>query len=269
VILPDHHTLESEAAIVPAVSPRPAITVARPFVQPLYNTRAIEQTLVEIAHKTGVAFEPVTPEGFVRPSLPPGQTWDDVARQGGLWLDPNKESTPVKPRGEKLEWNSAVFSGAAEQFPLQFQPYLSLQYYDGSGANLPWMQELPDPASSSMWDLPVEIDPHTAAKLNVSTGDWVRVESASGSLEAPAYVHPAALPGVVSMGIGEGHTQYGRYASDRGANPLSILAPVWEKSTGALAFGSTRVRIARLERKPRELVQFSPRDREQGPWGYR
>ena len=81
-------------------------------------------------------------------------------------------------------------------------------------------------------------------------------------------MHPAALPGVVSMAIGEGHTHYGRYASGRGANPLSILAPVWEDSAGALAFGATRVRIARLERPP-GLIQFSPHDREQGPWGYR
>ncbi len=145
-----------------------------------------------------------------------------------------------------------------ERFPLQFQPYLSLQYQDGRGANLPWMQELPDPVSSSMWDIPLEIDPQTAAKLDVATGDWVRVESDSGSLEALAYVHPAALPGVVSMAIGEGHTHYGRYASGRGANPLSILAPVWEASTGSLAFGATRVRVARLERKAGELIQFSP-----------
>jgi molybdopterin-containing oxidoreductase family iron-sulfur binding subunit len=94
------------------------------------------------------------------------------------------------------------------------------------------------------------------------------VESESGHLEAPAYVHPAALPGVVSMGVGEGHTHYGRYASGRGANPLSILSPVGDEATGAFAFGATRVRLAKLERKP-ELIQFSPQDREQGPWGQR
>jgi molybdopterin-containing oxidoreductase family iron-sulfur binding subunit len=131
------------------------------------------------------------------------------------------------------------------------------------------MQELPDPASSAMWGLPVEIDPKTATKLNVATGDWVRVESANGKLDAPAYVHPAALPGVVSMAIGEGHTHYGRYASGRGANPISILAPAQETSTGVLAFGATRVRVARLEQRPSELIQFSPQDREQGPWGHR
>ena len=105
------------------------------------------------------------------------------------------------------------------------QPYVSLQFHEGSGANLPWMQELPDPASSSIWGLPVEIDPKTAASLGVESGDIVRVESPHGSLQAPVYVHPGAVPQVVSLGVGDGHTHYGRYASGRGANPLSILSP--------------------------------------------
>jgi molybdopterin-containing oxidoreductase family iron-sulfur binding subunit len=129
------------------------------------------------------------------------------------------------------------------------------------------MQELPDPASSSMWDLPVEIDPNSAAQLNIANGDRVRVTSTKGSLEAFAYVHPAALPGVLSMAIGEGHTRYGRYASGRGANPLSILAPVWEEASGTLATGGTRVRLERIADANGELIQFSPQDREQGPWG--
>ena len=269
IILPDHHVFESATAVIPAVSPRPAITVAMPFVQPLYNTRAIHQTLGDIARKMNNAFEAATPKAYVEPLLPAGQTWDDIARQGGLWLDDKGEAASAKWGGEKLKWDDPVLAGAPERFPLEFQPYLSLQYHDGRGANLPWMQELPDPVSSSMWDIPLEIDPQTAAKLDVATGDWVRVESESGKLEVLAYVHPAALPGVVSMAIGEGHTHYGRYASGRGANPVSILASVWENSTGALALGATRVRVARLERKAGELIQFSPNDREQGPWGYR
>ncbi len=268
-ILPSHHALESEAAVVPAVAGAPiSINVATPFVQPLHDTRPLEETLDAIARKMNVTFQPVSAKSFVQPFLPPNQTWDEVARQGGLWRDDQAAVSASKPLTEKIAWSSATFAGAPEQFPLYFQPYLSLQYHDGCGANLPWMQELPDPVSSSMWDLPVEVDPRTAERLKIATGDWVRVESLHGSLEATAYVHPAALPGVVSMGIGQGHTHYGRYASNRGANPLSILAPVWEDSVGVLAFGATRVRIARLERPP-GLTQFSPKDREQGPWGYR
>ena len=269
LILPSPHPLESETAIVAAVSPSPvSVNIAKPFIQPLYNTRPIEQSLDAIARKMNVKFETVSAQAFVQPFLPPDLTWDEAARQGGVWHDDNVAAEPVKPLNNKLEWNDPVFDGAPAQFPLYFQPYLSIQYHDGRGANLPWMQELPDPVSSSMWDLPVEIDPQLAARLNVATGDWVRVVSPHGTLDATAYVHPAAIPGVVSMAIGEGHTHYGRYASDRGANPLSVVSPVWEASAGALAFGATRVRISRLERAP-GLIQFSPNDREQGPWGYR
>lgn len=274
-ILPDHHLLESARAIIPDVSPQAAVTVAIPFVRPLYNTRPMEETLSDIARKMNVDFEPITPEKYVTPVLTSDQTWDQVALDGGLWKGHSLDEVkaPVLPA---KAYNStsldAAFQGDPQQFPLHFQPYLSVQFHEGGGANLPWMQELPDPASSAMWGIPVEIDPETAAKLKVRTGDWVRAESPFAALEAPAYVNPAALPGVVSMAVGEGHSHYGRYASARGANPIAILAPVSEPSTGTLAVGATRVRIARLERparKSEDLAQFSPRDREQGPWGYR
>ena len=51
----------------------------------------------------------------------------------------------------------------------------------------------------------------------------------------------------------------GRYASGRGANPLAILAPVWDKSTGALVPAATRVRLARGRPVAREWIQFATR----------
>jgi molybdopterin-containing oxidoreductase family iron-sulfur binding subunit len=83
-------------------------------------------------------------------------------------------------------------------------------------------------------------------------------------LEAPVYVNPAAIPGVVSMGIGQGHRHYGRYATGRGANPLGIVAPEHERNTGALAFGATRVRLERVG-TPGRLVQFAAVDRAEHP----
>jgi anaerobic selenocysteine-containing dehydrogenase len=269
LILPDHHVLESTAALVPAVSQHPAVSITTSLIQPLYNTRSVEETLAELAGKTGAAFEPATPKSMIEPMLPEGQTFDEVARQGGLWLDSAPESPAKKPPAEALDCSDPAFAGAADQFPYQFQPYLSLQFHDGSGANLPWMQELPDPVSSAIWGLPVEIDAQTAAKLQIATGDWVSVESAHGKIEAPAYVHPAAIPGVVSMAIGGGHSNYGRYASGRGANPLSILAPAFEKTTNALAFGDTRVRLSRIPQQSAKLIQFSIQDREEGRWAGR
>jgi anaerobic selenocysteine-containing dehydrogenase len=267
LLLPDHHPLESEMAVVPAVSVRPAAAVATPFVEPLYDTRAVETTLAGLARKLGVAYQPPTPKDIVDPMLTGGATYDDAAREGGIWLEP---SSPALPRASAvaLELSSAHFEGDPAQYPYHFQPYPSLQFQDGRGANLPWLQELPDPVSSAIWGLPVEIDPKTAAKLQVANGDTVRVESPHGSLEAPAYIHPGAVPGVVSMAIGDGHSHYSRYASGRGASPLSILAPVWEKSTGALVPGATRVRLSRAG-GPRGWTQFSTQDRQERGLAYR
>jgi len=243
VILPDHHALEAEAAVMSPVTQ--TVAVGEQFVQPLYNTRGLAQTLTDIAAKLNVPFAPKGVKEFVV-----------------------TEAEQAKAIPVDLKFHARYFAVDGGRDPsFEFQPYLSLQYHDGRGANLPWMQELPDPASSAMWDLPVEIDPKTAAKLNIVNGDRVRVWSPKGSLEGLAYVHPAALPGVISMAIGQGHSHYGRYASGRGANPLSILPPSWDEVTGALITGGTRVLLERIGEGTGELIQFSPQDREQGPWG--
>ena len=69
------------------------------------------------------------------------------------------------------------------------------------------------------------------------------------------------------MPIGQGHSHYGRYASGRGANPLSIIERAFEQTTGALITGGTRVRLERIGVGTSEFIQFAPVDREQGPWG--
>jgi anaerobic selenocysteine-containing dehydrogenase len=263
LILPDHDALESELALVPAVSKGRTIAACSPFIRPLYDTRPVESTLADLAVKMNVSYEAVGVREFVKPFSSEDLTVEEILRQGGVWDETVKTAERVPEiRAAKFEIAAVGIRNDAGQFPLEFQPYTSLQYHDGSASHLLWMQELPDPVSSSIWGLPVELDPKTAAGLRVSNGDIVRVETPHGMIDAPAYVHPGAIPGVVSMPIGDGHTHFGRYASGRGANPLSILAPVYENATGALVLGGTRVKITRLSGR-NGWIQFSAPDREE------
>ena len=261
-LLPGHHALESELAVLPTVSAQTAVAIATPFVVPLYDTRPVETILSSLSKQPAV-----TAKDIVQPLLPEGVTYDVAAREGGLWLEA-KAAPPARSAARAPVLSAQPAAAGGGQYPFQFQAYPSLQFGEGAGSNLPWLQELPDPASSAIWDLPVEIDPGAAASLRVATGDIVRVESPHGALEAPAYVHPGAIPGVVSMSLGAGHTKYTRYASHRGANPMSIFPPAREPSSGAQLLGGVPVRLARVS-GPRDFIQFSAPDREESKDNHR
>jgi hypothetical protein len=51
---------------------------------------------------------------------------------------------------------------------------------------------------------------------------------------------------VVSVPLGHGHQQYGRYAQGRGANVLGLVGGALVDGTAAPAWASTRVRIERI-----------------------
>src|SRR5439155_27256838 len=106
--------------------------------------------------------------------------------------------------------------------------------------------DTPGPIPSAVWNTWAGLNPHTARELGVSEGDVVRVESPNGgAVEVPVYVHPAAPPTVVAMPLGQGHVRYGRWATQRGANPMALLAPMTDQTTGALAYGATRVKLTK------------------------
>jgi anaerobic selenocysteine-containing dehydrogenase len=94
----------------------------------------------------------------------------------------------------------------------------------------------------------------TARQQGLGPGDVVVVESPYGSVEAPVYPHPMMPPWVVSMPLGRGQEQGDSYARGRGANPFSILAPMTDGDTGALAWAATRVRVRKTGRRVRLLT---------------
>jgi molybdopterin-containing oxidoreductase family iron-sulfur binding subunit len=97
-----------------------------------------------------------------------------------------------------------------------------------------------------MWGSWVEINPRTAQKLSIEQDDLVEVRSQHGKLLAPVLVSPGIAFDVVAMPMGQGHVNFGRYASGRGANPMAILAPMQVAETGSLAWAATRVQVSKV-----------------------
>ena len=181
-----------------------------------------------------------------------------MTEQGGWWgVNGNNapwrkiSSDSIRP----LKSQEAQFDGSASEFPFHFLPYASQQFFDGTLANLPWMQEMPDVLSTAMWNSWVEINIQTAGRLGIEQGDLLEVASQHGKLRAPALLSPGISPDVIAMAVGQGHEEYGRYASGRGANPLKILGPQLEPVTSSWAWAGTRVSVQRVGKG--ELILFS------------
>ncbi|MGD9031266.1 MAG: 4Fe-4S dicluster domain-containing protein [Desulfobacteraceae bacterium] len=108
----------------------------------------------------------------------------------------------------------------------------SIRFFDGRGANKPWLCEVPDPLSKVSWQTPVLMHPETLAQRGLEQEDIVQIETKWGRAEAPIYETKGVRPGLLIMGIGQGHETYGRYAQQMGANPYALLPSAVEPLSG-------------------------------------
>ena len=145
-------------------------------------------------------------------------------------------------------------SGSEDEFPFVLHPFLTATFLDGRGANLPWLQELPDQLTSVVYGSWAELNPETAEELGIDDGDILEVESPSGSVRVPALLFPAIRPGVLAMPIGQGHVSFGRYAENRGVNPIDLVAARMDEQSGDLAWAATRVKVTNTGERMRMVM---------------
>lgn len=268
IILPDHSFLESWADAAPeSGSVSAVVSVAAPAMKPLFQTRAAGDVLLEVSRKLQKPLELPwqTYDELLKATLAPAgeDAWSAAQKQSGWWGELPKtavvQPTPADPKAEAVKYAAPTFQGDANEYPYMFLPYASAAFLDGSLAHLPWLQELPDPMTSAMWSSWVELNPQTAEKLGIGLGDEVDVTSNVGTVRAPAFLNPGLAPDIIAMPVGQGHTNFTRYASKRGANPVEILAPVAHADTGTLAWAATRVKVVRAGDPNGSLIMFSAR----------
>ena len=82
--------------------------------------------------------------------------------------------------------------------------------HDGSSANNPWLQELPDAITKVTWDNPLLISPATADAKGLKDGDVVKVEANGRSLEIPVFRVPGMADHTAVATLGYGRTNAGR-----------------------------------------------------------
>jgi anaerobic selenocysteine-containing dehydrogenase len=110
-------------------------------------------------------------------------------------------------------------------------------------ANQPWLSERLGFHLFEKWETWVEMNPRSAKELGISDKDWVWVESNFGKIRVKARLYQGAMPHVVNIPLGMGHTSGGRWSKGLGANPYQLLSDDLDPLTGNPAERSVRVKI--------------------------
>lgn len=269
-IFPDHHGLESWGyQRVLTGTGQSTLSGAQPVVAPFYNTHSTADVLLVASAAAGgklAAALPFADEvAFIQDKLlplvenkdanfnaPEINTFAAYFQQfGGWWANADALVAPaVNTLNEAMSVDLPEFEGEGEFILL---PYVS-PILGEAGANKPWLQEVPDPTTTVMWNTWVEMNPETAHELGIEDDDVVKIISEAGEIEVSVYRYPAIHPGVIAIPFGQGHTAYGRYAEGRGANPLDLVSPTFNEA-GDLAFASMKVRVEKTGVK-RELSRL-------------
>lgn len=179
--------------------------------------------------------------------------WADALRRGGVTLPVEPVEAALRPG--VFDFDLAAGLGApAPRRAFSLVAYPSLHFFDGRGANRPWLQEIPDPLLKTTWGTGIEMTPAVADRLGAEEGQLVTVESDHGRVEASVVVNPHLAEGVVAIAVGQGHTDFGRHATGRGVNPMALLDPAPETPSGGVRWVGTGVDIT-----PRALSRPVPR----------
>ncbi|MEE2776315.1 MAG: molybdopterin-dependent oxidoreductase [Acidobacteriota bacterium] len=272
VLLPLHSDIERFGAVEASGIARPTVSLARSAVAPLYDTRHPGEIVLAL----GAALDQ-------RDALP----WDsfDAAAQaafdaryddgtGGAWSQALDGGAFQAERAEAvLPEKLAAFDGpeppaSTADGELTLVLFESAKYGDGRGANKPWLQELPDTMTTFMWSSWAEISVADSQTQGIRTGDLVEIRSAQGKITVPAAVRPGARPGTVAVPLGGGYTDYGRYAAERGENPLALVGAETVAGTTAAALVGTGVSLRRVGPGDPAIYGRGLRDAEQIPTGW-
>ncbi len=221
-VSPQPHALEAWTDLEPVAG---VVAVAQPAIQPLMNTRHLIESLSVWMGAKQSAYDLIRAEWersvFRRQSREGSfsKFWSTTLENG---------YAEVTSAATKMQFSFAAFSSSLNNAKDDFAEgaytlvlHSSTTMLDGRHAHNPWLHELPDPVTKTVWDNCASLSRATAEKLGVEHGDVVRITSKQREIELPVFIQPGQHDSVVAVALG-----YGRKGTDR----FTDIGPQWIQS---------------------------------------
>jgi len=228
---PDHHYLESwnDAEPVPG-----QMSLVQPTITPLFNTRQAQESFLIWA---GVEDSPDyyhylkgewERKYFSRQNkiLDFQKFWDQSLFDGIF----SYEAEKAIPEEFTIDLNG-IGSSVNKNYPslpkgLELILYQKVAIGDGTQANNPWLQEMPDPITKAVWDNYLTISKRDAVEMGITTEGnefmMVNLTINDQTFSLPVIIQPGQAAGTIGLALGYGREKAGKVANGLGINAARL-----------------------------------------------
>ena len=270
-ILPNHSYLERYQDVpTPAGLARPLIGLAKPVINPVYDTKHVGDSFIQIAKSLGGFIENAFPwdnyEAFLKESL--DDQWDELNNKGFIENKYDDLPAPLaysfntvsskfefyptlrnNPKNKDVDvlpaFTPVPIEGDFQKFPLVLIPYDSIRLAGNYIANSPFMTKTIDDTVLKQQTVLVEINPITAKKLGLCEKDKAVLITPKGKADVKIHLYEGIMPGVLALPRGLGHTAYSKYLADKGVNVNDLIGPIKDPSSGHDMAWGIRARLTK------------------------
>jgi MoCo/4Fe-4S cofactor protein with predicted Tat translocation signal len=204
------------------------VSLTQPTINKIFDTRQFTETLLVWLGKPQSAYQYLQ-DFWKNNYFPQAKSkfadfvafWNSTVHDGVLDLQGAPKSASPKIAGLGEVAAKAANSTTASGFEVAL--YQKLSIGDGNTANLPWLQELPDPITKIVWDNYICVNKFDAEQNNWKNSDLVDLKVNGKTLELPIWIQPGIARGSVAVALGYGRTDAGITANGVGKNAYPLV----------------------------------------------
>ncbi len=204
--LPLTHDLESwsDARAVDGTA-----SIIQPTIIPFYDVRSIHQVMAMLLGEIDPAADAAVRETWTA-SFGDGfdARWKQALHDGFVEGAAPTVSATVSSTA------APAANAAAKGLDIVFRPDPTV--WDGSYANIGWLQELPKPLTTLTWGNAIAVSPALAKRLDVANGDRVELVIGDRNVVGPAWIMPGQAENTVAISLGYGRSRAGRVGDQLG-----------------------------------------------------
>ena len=225
-VAPDHHYLESWNDASPK---KGQYSLGQPTITPIFKTRQAQSTFLTWAGAEADYYEYLKNNWKTwffnnQTESTDFQSFFDKALYDGVYQYGNEVTAVEAVFSADVAAEASNIASNYKSGGTELAIYQKLGMGNGSQANNPLLQELPDPITKATWDNYVTMSLADAGyRLNEGKTKVANLTVGGKTLKVPVLVQPGQANGTIGIAIGYGRTSAGKVANGIGVNAYPLM----------------------------------------------